>query len=57
MMPRHRTAAAFGLLGTALPAQAATGQVVVFSIEVQELTTWDNPTGSHIPPVSGSFSA
>jgi hypothetical protein len=57
MMPRHSAAAAlagavaaFGLLGTALPVQAATGQVVLFFTELQPLTTWDNPTGCHKLP-------
>ncbi|MFB4271561.1 hypothetical protein [Nonomuraea sp. GTA35] len=57
MMPRPRTAAALAgaalalaLLGAAVPAQAVTGQVVVFSHEFSPLITWDNPTGCHRLP-------
>ncbi|MFC5828785.1 hypothetical protein [Nonomuraea insulae] len=58
MMSRHRAAtvlagtAALALLGAAVPAQAATGQIVVFSQELVPLTTWDNPTGCHQLPMS-----
>ncbi|MFI6803148.1 hypothetical protein [Streptosporangium canum] len=33
------------LLGAAGPAQASTGQVVVFSTELMPLDIYDNPTG------------
>ncbi|MEV0616377.1 hypothetical protein AB0I81_23885 [Nonomuraea sp. NPDC050404] len=56
-MARHAialagAAAALTLLGTTLPAQAATGQVVVFSTEFEPLTTYDNPTGCTKLPIS-----
>ncbi|MGS2647758.1 hypothetical protein [Streptosporangium sp. LJ11] len=58
MQYRHKSAAvltgavaALALLGTATAAQAATGQVVVFSTEFQELTTWNDPTGCHTLPL------
>ncbi|MET9067782.1 hypothetical protein [Streptosporangium sandarakinum] len=41
------TAVALPLIGTAAPAQAATGQVVVFSNEIQPLDTYTDPTGCH----------
>ncbi|MGW5263485.1 hypothetical protein ACWEQG_21150 [Microbispora sp. NPDC004025] len=36
-----------GLLGTAMPAHAATGQVVVFSTEHQPLDIYTDPTGCY----------
>ncbi|WP_219471106.1 hypothetical protein [Nonomuraea rhizosphaerae] len=33
------------LLGAALPAQAATGQVVIFEVEATPLTVYTDPTG------------
>ncbi len=47
-------AAALATLGlAAAPAQAATGQVVVFSTEVQPLQVFQDPTGCHrLPPLA-----
>ncbi|MEU1880802.1 hypothetical protein ABZ470_26145 [Streptosporangium sp. NPDC020072] len=59
MRSRYRTAAvaavaamALSLMGTAAPAQAATGQVVVFSSEFQPLTIYTDPTGCHKLPIA-----
>ncbi|NUS37141.1 MAG: hypothetical protein HOQ04_11940 [Pseudarthrobacter sp.] len=38
-------------MNTAAPAHAATGQVVLFTVEFQELTTWDDPTGCYQLPI------
>ncbi|MEU4576452.1 hypothetical protein [Nonomuraea sp. NPDC023979] len=44
------TAAAIAL-ATAVPAQAATGQVVVFSHEFQPLAVFTDPSGCHKLPI------
>jgi hypothetical protein len=43
--------AALGLAAAA-PAQAATGQVVVFSTEIQPLDVYTDPTGCHRLPIT-----
>ncbi|MEU6743740.1 hypothetical protein [Streptosporangium sandarakinum] len=45
-------AVALPLIGTAAPAQASTGQVVVFSNEFQPLDTYTDPTGCNRLPVT-----
>ncbi|MEU6413255.1 hypothetical protein [Microbispora sp. NPDC046933] len=41
-----------GLLGTAIPAHAATGEVVVFSTEFQPLGIYTDPTGCTKLPIA-----
>ncbi|WP_255949956.1 hypothetical protein [Streptomyces odontomachi] len=55
-MRRFATLMALGVAGlmmgvTATPAQAATGQVVVFSTEVTPLKTYENPEGCYSFPL------
>jgi hypothetical protein len=45
--------AALTLMATAVPAQAATGQVVVFSAEFIALDVFTDPSGCHKIPISG----
>jgi hypothetical protein len=41
-----------GLIGTAIPAHSATGQVVVFSTEFQPLGIYTDPTGCTKLPIA-----